>query len=138
MEGDSFDAQDDLDKFENDLEEEVDESELDAQSELFIHIIPDKATYTLSIVDNSIGMTKSDRYYCTIWHQGIHGGTCCWADIGMIGQFSVGFYSAYFIAKRIVVKTKHSDDEQYVRWCLEPSDWWSKVILHHRNTTVLS
>ncbi len=103
------------------------------RSQLKITIVPDKEKRTLTISDNGVGMTKEEleNNLGTIAHSGSlqfkqemdqeHKGE----DIDVIGQFGVGFYSAFMVADAVTVISKAYGSGEAFMWQSDGADGYT-------------
>src|SRR5690625_2973898 len=95
---------------------------LEGDSELAVSLQPDKEAGTLVVLDNGIGMNREEL----ISNLGTiaRSGTAKFleqlgenkGELDLIGQFGVGFYSAFMVADRVVVETRRAGEQQGWRW----------------------
>src|SRR5215213_11108445 len=96
-------------------------------AEAKVRILPDKAARTLTISDSGIGMSKAElaQHLGTIARSGTLAFAKSLAEApaadkpSLIGQFGVGFYSAFMVADRVEVTSRRAGMEEAWTWASE-------------------
>ncbi len=101
-----------------------------SRSDYAINIAPDKSTRTLTITDNGCGMTAEEleNNLGTIAKSGsfdFKRDNAQGEDIDVIGQFGVGFYSAFMVADKITVRSRVYGEETAYEWESEGADGYT-------------
>lgn len=97
------------------------------RDKFFIRITPDKEARTLTISDGGIGMSRDEleENLGTIAKSGsfaFKSENEKKDDVDIIGQFGVGFYSAFMVAKAVTVKSKKFGSDEAYKWYSEGAD----------------
>ncbi len=97
------------------------------QDDFYIHIAADKDARTLTITDTGIGMTREELEdnLGTIAKSGslaFKSENDLTDDVDIIGQFGVGFYSAFMVADKVEVTSRRFGSEEGYRWVSEGAD----------------
>ena len=102
-------------------------------AKLEMKLIADKEAKTLSLIDRGCGMSKDDliNQLGTVAQSGTSSFIEAFsegADVNLIGQFGVGFYSVYLVADNVAVHSKSNEDEKQWGACLPPSTSCSRPV----------
>lgn len=129
----------------------IDQPVLLGADELAVELIADKAAGTLTIKDNGVGMSREEVVdnLGTIARSGTRKFLDAMSgdqkkDAGLIGQFGVGFYSAFIVADRVTVLSRRAGADEAVRWesdgqgeftveAASKPDRGTEVVLHLRD-----
>ncbi len=100
------------------------------KSDFAINIAIDKENRTLTVSDNGIGMTEEDleNNLGTIANSGSFAfkkDNDLGDDVDIIGQFGVGFYSTFMVAKEVTVVTKAFGSDQAYKWTSDGVDGYT-------------
>lgn len=124
-----------------------------SREDFYIALEPDMEERTLSIIDNGIGMSKEEletnlgtiaRSGSLDFKQSLESADR--SDVDIIGQFGVGFYSAFMVADKVTVISRKFGEEACWQWESSGSDGYTllesamighgtRIILHIKNNT---